>query len=116
MIDPAPSAPVVLHPAAIGEDPKQPEAPDRSGETKNSPGGARSFLSTLAGLWRRLPSIEDARKAFAQALSIDPRRSDAQMELAKIHMGRRELDTAISYARAASVSRGIDSCHSTWES
>jgi Tfp pilus assembly protein PilF len=45
--------------------------------------------------------IEEARKTFVEALTYAPGHLDAQLELARLHLGRREVDTAIGYAESA---------------
>lgn len=62
MSDPAPVTPVVLHPESA-ENPRQ-------GATKNWPGRILFCLSAFAGVWRRLPSIEDARKFVVNVVMI----------------------------------------------
>jgi putative PEP-CTERM system TPR-repeat lipoprotein len=42
--------------------------------------------------------LEDARKAFNEALDLEPYGVDASMELALLHRRRGEIDTAISFA------------------
>jgi tetratricopeptide (TPR) repeat protein len=60
MTDPAPSpTPVVLHPAVAGDDPKQPAS---EAQSEGLARRARHYLGSLAGLWQRLPSVDDARK------------------------------------------------------
>jgi len=41
---------------------------------------------------------DDARKAFKEALSLQPQGVEAQLELAKLHLERGEIETAIDFA------------------
>jgi tetratricopeptide (TPR) repeat protein len=71
MIEPVPSAaPVVLRPAGSNGDAGKPEPSDRPGGPKTWACRGRRGASTLLGLWRRLPSIEDARKFVVNTLMI----------------------------------------------
>jgi tetratricopeptide (TPR) repeat protein len=67
MVEPLPSsAPVVLHPAAA-VDAGQPAAPNQDAGSK---GRVRQWLGRLAGLLRRLPSMEAARKFVVNVTMI----------------------------------------------
>jgi tetratricopeptide (TPR) repeat protein len=85
MTDPAPSAPIVLHPAAAGDGPA---APGERGATQAEVGRVRLYLSKLARLWRRLPSIEDARKFVVNVAMI------AAAALALVVIGKTALRPA----------------------
>jgi len=62
MTDPAPVAPVVLHPAA--------DESSRQVATTSGTSRIRFCLSALARIWRHLPSIEDARKFVVNVVMI----------------------------------------------
>lgn len=54
--------------------------------------------------------FEEARKSFNIVLEIDPRAAEASVELAKVHLARREIDSAIAFAdqAVASAPRFLD--------
>ena len=53
---------------------------------------------TLGRVYLAQNNLEAARRAFNEALDLDVRALDAPLELAQLHMQRREIDTSISFA------------------
>src|SRR5262245_49931415 len=71
MIEPGPSvAPVLLHPAVAADATEPSVTPARARKIKRWARRVLVGLCAIAALWRRLPSIEDARKFVVNALMI----------------------------------------------
>ncbi len=73
---------------------------DAQAATAADPKSTAAFF-LVGQLQNQLRHASEARAAFEQVLQLNPRASDAQLELSKIHLATGDVDTSLGLARSA---------------